>query len=636
MVILVLCLLFNQLNIEAQNINYSVESISEELKKNAGSIVRHQYVEFEVESDSKAKFYQKVAITILHESHRSKSYFQETYDEFTKLSNIKICIYDKHGKKVKTVAKKDIIDMSAFSEGALFAEIRQKVYSPEYYEYPFTIEYSFNTTYSGLLAYPTFVPIYTYGLSVEKSEYRIIVPASNELRYLLVNTQEEPSIQQLDDKNLYKWKFENLKAYKNEDYDCWLSDMVPMVRTAPVSFEMDGYPGNMTSWESFGDWIALLNSGRDVLPPSAISEVKKITNELQTKREKVKAVYKYMQSKTRYVNVIIGIGGWQPFSAEDVDKNGYGDCKALTNYTYALLKAINIESIYTLIRAGENSSPIYDEFPSNQFNHAILCVPIAEEDTIWLECTSQRNPFAYLGSFTEGRDVLLIKPNNESKLAKTPGLKCKNNLRLRKAKVKIDINGNAKADIEMQYKGIYFDDKRTVFYYEGKRRMDMVRNNIHINNFSLNDEAYSIEEIKGDLPSLIEKYNVSANSYVKKLGGRILFNINFFNTEINVPSSINRQESELYIHRSRTKIDSLEFSIPDGYFIKSAPKNDTIISEYGEFYTHFKVDGNKLYYTRKQIINKGDYPAENYQDLRAYLKKISVSDKQKVLVMPKE
>ena len=92
----------------------------------------------------------------------------------------------------------------------------------------------------------------------------------------------------------------------------------------------------------------------------------------------------------------------------------------------------------------------------------------------------------------------------------------------------------------------------------------------------------------------------------------------------------------MYIHRSRTKIDSLEFSIPDGYFIKSSPKNDTIISEYGEFYTHFKVDGNKLYYTRKQIINKGDYPAENYKDLRTYLKKISVSDKQKVLVMPKE
>jgi hypothetical protein len=51
---------------------------------------------------------------------------------------------------------------------------------------------------------------------------------------------------------------------------------------------------------------------------------------------KAKLIYDYVQQKSRYVSIQVGIGGWKPMDASDVDRLGYGDCKGLTNYTKAL------------------------------------------------------------------------------------------------------------------------------------------------------------------------------------------------------------------------------------------------------------------------------------------------------------
>ena len=83
----------------------------------------------------------------------------------------------------------------------------------------------------------------------------------------------------------------------------------------------------MNSWKNYGIWKNQLLDRRDNLPVETINTIKQLTNGLSTKKEKVKKVYEFVQSKTRYVSVQLGIGGWQPFTAEIVDKYGYGDCK---------------------------------------------------------------------------------------------------------------------------------------------------------------------------------------------------------------------------------------------------------------------------------------------------------------------
>jgi hypothetical protein len=172
------------------------------------------------------------------------------------------------------------------------------------------------------------------------------------------------------------WNFENINAIRREHLSPVLSYFAPRIMFAPEKFEYDGYQGSNESWEDFGKWIWAMNQGRDNLPPERVAHLNALVANFDNDRDKVRAIYEFMQSRTRYVNISLGIGGIQPFDAETVDRTGYGDCKALTNYMMAMLKAVGIESFYTLVRAGVGRYNIVNDFTSNQFNHVILSVPL--------------------------------------------------------------------------------------------------------------------------------------------------------------------------------------------------------------------------------------------------------------------
>ncbi|WP_298288681.1 hypothetical protein [uncultured Lutibacter sp.] len=115
-----------------------------------------------------------------------------------------------------------------------------------------------------------------------------------------------------------------------------------------------------------------------------------------------------MQDKTRYISVQVGIGGLRPMLASDVDKLGYGDCKALTNYTKSLLDIVGVESYFTELYGGFDKIDMDFKTPSIQGNHVILNIP-NEVNDIWLECTNQKVPFGYIANFTDDRDDIVVK-----------------------------------------------------------------------------------------------------------------------------------------------------------------------------------------------------------------------------------
>jgi hypothetical protein len=413
---LLLLLILININIHcADKPEYKASLIPPALSSNAKAVVRLEKLEIEVNKNSAVENHLKV-ITILNKNGYNLSVFQQFSNSFVKINDVNVTVYDAEGKKVKSYFGSDIHDYSAINGFSIYEDQRQEFCDPQYRKYPFTVEFSYKRKLKSLMFLPSWMPCDDYNCSVEKSSITVTVNEGATLRYYESNIPQQCKIEAINNNKSYHWSIDNLPALSKEDFESPLPEFMPVVYLAPIEFEVDGINGSLASWQEFGKWIIKLNEDRDTLSPATVKKLHEITDGLTT-RAKIEKIYEYMQKHTRYVSIQIGIGGWQPFEAMTVDRLGYGDCKALSNYTYSLLKAVDIKSYYTLISAGENAAHLIPEFPSQFFNHAILCVPV-ENDTIFLECTNQYVPCGYIGSFTDSRLALMINDDG-GKLIKT-------------------------------------------------------------------------------------------------------------------------------------------------------------------------------------------------------------------------
>ncbi len=628
--LLLTCLIIFNLSAWAKKneIKYPVSSISDELKKNAHTVVRLNETLFTVESIKKATIKNHQVITILNKNGEYASKKSVGYDKLMALKSFKIHIYDAEGKLIKKAKSSDIKDYSATSGGTLFDDNRVKYYEALQNDYPFTIEYEYEREFNGILNYPEWRAINAYNRSVEQAEFTINIPQDLKMRTKTYHFNGEHHKTSSNGIDTYIWRVDNIKAFKSEPFSPDFNDIVPRVVPAPVEFEMEGFKGSQETWADFGKWDNQLIKDRDNLPIETIEKVKELTANCKSDYEKIEILYEYMQSKTRYVGIQLGIGGWQPFPAETVDKLGYGDCKALSNYMKALLKAVDIPSNYTSIRAGSGEHYFDKDFVKSQFNHIILMVPMPK-DTIWLECTSQTSPCGFLGSFTNDRDAL-VHTEEGGKLIHTPVYHADQNTQITNANVIIDINGHAKASVIRDYKGLQYENLKGIYDDGPEDQKKALYKSIRLSDFSI--EKLKLEQNKKRLPESKLELDLSIKKYLSKAGNRMFMPLNIINRSTYIPKKIKERKFPIEEDYAYCDTDTIQYTLPENMLIENLPKAVNLETEFGKYSTQIEVKDNIVTYIRNQEMYTWQFPAEKYEALRKFYKTIAKSDKAKLIL----
>lgn len=609
--------------------SYSVDPALSILTKNANVLVRMEDQKFEIQDSGQANFKRHFVYTILNPAGDNFSNVEIVYNKFRSLENISGNLFDANGKKIKSLKKSDLEDVSGSNE-SLIDDDRYKVHNFNWKIYPYTVEYEYTVHYNGLLFFPSWDPVEYEKISVQKSSFTVKCPANYKIRYKLLNKVSEPVVEKKEDSQIYSWTIENYQAIEYEPYSPHASSFLPQVLMAPSGFKMQNYTGSMRDWKSLGSFYYTLNQGRDNLPDDIKLKVHQLIDNLGSIQEKIKVLYEYMQKNTRYVSVQLGIGGWQTFDANYVATKGYGDCKALSNFMMSLLKEAGISSNVVIIRAEGNAEKLQTDFTSSQFNHVILCVP-QKKDTTWLECTSQTEPYGYLGDFTCDRYGLLIDSMN-SKLVHTPIYKQSDNVQLRKIIAKIDSEGHLEAKIFTRYKALQQDELSSKINSLSKEKLEEeMKESLNLPSYDL--ISYNYREIKDKIPELQENLVISANNYALVTGKRIFINPNILNKsnlKINNPET---RKFDFLFPYSWSDIDTVEMVIPKGFSPESVPNDINEKTFFGTYKTHLEIQPGKLIYIRNASRNGGEYSAKEAKAIADYLDKVYIADCKKLVLV---
>ncbi|MBW1294312.1 DUF3857 domain-containing protein [Aquimarina litoralis] len=627
LVVIFLCV-FSEINSQ-ENLELQSILLDSTLTKDANAIVRSEDIVVEINSINSVTIRSKRIVTILNKYGNKYAKSYQGYDSSRNIKKLQLTVYNALGKEINKYKKKDFSDRSAVSAGTLFSDDRIKYvdYTPTGYPYSIVFESEIESSITAYIR--PWVPISGYSLSVQKSTFRVLNPTKIPIR----NKEERfngYNIKMSKENMELFYEMSNVPASSFEVQAPSFYNIFPIARIALNDFSLDGIEGSAKDWKSLGKWeYDHLIAGRDQLPEKTLKEVEKLMIGADTKREKAKRIYNYVQNKTRYISVQLGIGGLIPFLASDVDKWGYGDCKALTNYTKALLKSQNIESYYTELYAGQEKRDMDDEFASIEGNHVILNIPDEEED-IWLECTSQTAPFNFIGDFTDDRNVLVLKPEG-GEIKRTKKYSPEENTLHTTATISLLADASIKAEVVSISKGLQYDwryltklepIKDQKLYY--KEYWDHI-NNLNIVSIELEDDKDSI--------SYQEHVKIDARNYATKVGSRLLIMPNIFNRITRKMPRYKDRKTPLVISRGYVDVDEYIIKVPEGYAINKLPEKKVFETIFGKYSCSIeKVDESTLKYSRNLLIKDGEHPKEKYEDYRQFMAKLRTADKTKIIL----
>lgn len=611
-----------------QENSLSITNVPPKLLENSNSVLRNESITIDIHSVDKMTIQTKRIVTVLNEFGEEHVSSGEFYDSNLKIKEQSAIVYNAFGKEIKKYKQRDFKDVSAVSSNDLFSDNRISYLDYIAISFPYTIVYTSEVVSNNTIFIQPWSPLDRTSQSVQEASYEINNPKNIPLR--IKESNFDSTIVNSSSQFNLKYNASNIAAIKYENLSPRMWDYTPKVKVALQDFALAGVKGSAANWEDLGKWqYEHLLVNKNELSPKTIAEVAELTKDVEETMDKARIIYEYMQAKTRYISIQLGIGGWMPMSALEVDNLGYGDCKALTNYTYSLLESQGIKSYYTVVYAGEEKRDLDSEFASMQGNHVILTIPQNDEN-IYLECTSQTTPFNYLGDFTDNRNVLLIKPSG-GEITKTKKYTFDENLETNNTEITLNSNGNFEAEVVKTTLGVGYGNQYGLERLDLKDQEQYYRKEWnHLKNLDLNKLSFLNDKKENKFQ---EQLSISGSNFSSKAGNRILVPLSIFYMETEETPRYANRKYPVEILRGKTVEYHSIFKIPEGYTIESIPEPTDIENQFGSFKFIASVDGRSIVIDQTYILKDGIWPKEDYSILREFMLEVQMNTNKKAVLI---
>ena len=597
-------------------------SISHVKAQNA--VVEESLTDVECISRTQAIIRFKEVTTILNEHGADMATFVCSCSKNDKLTRFKGQVTDATGRVLRKF-KESELKRTEYSQYLAIDDYKMYLeYTPPVYPVTITYEWTMES-HDNLIEFPRFCPQTDYDISVKKAAYRLTAPKDLAVRYALLNIDK--AVTTSDDGKTLTLELDNLPALKLEPFARPLRERLPMAYFAPTDFTYYGTQGSLKDWTEYGRWEYSLINGSEALPDAVCQELHQLTDGLKTDREKIAALYQRLEKTTRYVAVLLGIGGQKPAPAASVCKSGFGDCKGLSNYMRAMLKEIGIPSNYTTIST-TNRRLLPDFASVGQMNHVILQVPL-KDDTLWLECTNPQLPLGYIHEDIAGHNAIVVGEKG-GEFVQLPAYA--DSLHALRQNINVTLSADGSADIKLS---------QTANYREYEKRLSLLKMDKQdfqrtlLQMMSVQQAVIGNADIweEGEKVSLSLNADITSKSYASVTGQRLFAPLCPVRKGFNPPNSAKERMEGLYIANGYQDESIITLSIPEGYSVEARPNDMTIEKPFGTFSFRFSQEAFSIKVQYRLLLKSGSYDKSLFADLSDFIRQVGKAYGQKVALV---
>lgn len=439
----------------------------------------------------------------------------------------------------------------------------------------------------------------------------VTVPKGMKLNEQIINSAVKPKVTESKDGKamVYTWEDNNVAPLE-------LEPMMPSPETVLPTLFISTVP----SWQKIADWYYTMAKDRTIADESVKKTAREVTKGKNTAIDKAKAIFYYVQGKTRYVAIELGKSAYQPRSAPSILTNQYGDCKDMTTLLVSMLREVGITAHPVLLEAGSKETK-KDKLPSpGAFNHAICLAEIGGEK-FWLDATAELCPWGVIPSADRGCDALVIR-DGVGTFETIPYGTPEDNKTEQKARLKLNPDGSATGsvtltgtgDLDIALRGVLRDLPVTKMrpYAEGTLAAGIAPDP-RVSDVRTSDFRDM------EAPTFIS-YDVTFPSWAQASGDLLIFKARPDQASGAKSSPFREDIRQLPIKQDDIAVGAsrLELELPEGYEVLSIPQNVDIKSDLGRFTRTVEKDGNKLIIVTRGENYRAEVPASRYDEVRKY------------------
>jgi tetratricopeptide (TPR) repeat protein len=367
------------------------------------------------------------------------------------------------------------------------------------------------------------------------------------------------------------------------------------------------------TWKELGQWYWGFVKEQFDLDDETRKLARQVAKGAKTDAEKVRAVYDWVVTNTRYVALEFGVYGYKPHRCVQTVARGWGDCKDKATVIVTLLKELGIPSTIVILR-----TQLRGEFPSKiaslaPFDHAIVYVPSLD---IYLDGTAEYTGSTELPDMDAGALGLQVN-QGDAKLVHLPLHDPKTNVGVRDVTAVVSANGDAKLDLDYETRGADAANWRRRYHAEATRH-DRVAGDLgrEFPGFEIAPGNAGI--VTSDLENLEQPVKVkihgTARGFARKEGDTLSMAVTPSVRLTSTYASLSQRTRDVRVLSFATVDDSFVIKLPPGSKMKTGPTPAEGSSRFGSYKVELTSQpGQVTVRSRVEItttrISPKDYPA---------------------------